>query len=236
MIELAEAAKNLFGIGLTSAQIAALERYEQELLEWNSRFNLTAIESPDQVRLKHFLDSFSCMLALRGTPMKSVIDVGSGAGFPGLPLKIINQQMRLTLVESVGKKASFCQHIIQSLKLEDVYVLQERAEAVGQKAEYRERYDWALARAVASTPVLLEYLLPLVRVGGMVLAMKGAAAPQEARSGERAMQVLGGRLKGIIPVALPGVDDERYLVVIEKFAATPPVYPRRAGVPAKKPL
>jgi 16S rRNA (guanine527-N7)-methyltransferase len=180
MIELAEAAKNLFGIGLTSAQITALERYEQELLEWNSRFNLTAIESPDQVRLKHFLDSFSCMLALRGTPMKSVIDVGSGAGFPGLPLKIINQQMRLTLVESVGKKASFCQHIIQTLKLEDVYVLQERAEAVGQKAEHRERYDWALARAVASTPE--SRFKRLCRIMGSLCFMNSAISSDLTRT------------------------------------------------------
>lgn len=236
MIELADAAGALFGISLTSAQIAALEIYEQELLEWNTRFNLTAIETPEQIRLKHFLDSFSCMLALRGTPMQSVIDVGSGAGFPGLPLKIIDPEMRLTLVESVGKRAGFCRHIIQTLKLEDVYVIQERAEAVGQKPEHREGYDWALARAVAATPVLLEYLLPLVRVGGMALAMKGAAAPQEAQSGERAMQVLGGQLENLIPVALPGVAEERFLVVIEKIAATPPGYPRRIGVPAKKPL
>lgn len=236
MIDLANAANSLFGISLTNAQLLALDRYERELLEWNLRFNLTAIESQEQVRIKHFLDSFSCMLALQGSPARWVIDVGSGAGFPGLPLKIIQPDMRLTLVESVGKKASFCQHIVRTLKLEDVWVLQERAEILGQNPEHRETYDWAIARAVATTPVLLEYLLPLVRLGGRALAMKGAAAPQEAQSGERAMHLLGGRLKCLIPVALPGVVEERFLVVIEKIAATPPGYPRRVGVPAKKPL
>ncbi len=236
MIELADAAKTHFGVSLTGAQMAALGKYEQELLEWNTRFNLTAIESPEQVRVKHFLDSFSCMLALRDTPVRDVIDVGSGAGFPGLPLKIIDPGMRLTLVESVAKKAGFCQHIVEVLELEGVTVIQERAEIIGRDPEHREGYDWAIARAVASTSVLVEYLLPLVRLGGIALAMKGAAAPLEAQSGERAIQVLGGRLKNLIPVELPGVAEERYLVLIEKVAATPSGYPRRVGVPAKKPL
>jgi 16S rRNA (guanine527-N7)-methyltransferase len=236
MIDLAEVSYTLFGIRLTNSQLAALAQYEQELLDWNARFNLTSIVNPDQVRLKHFLDSFSCMLALRGTPAKKVIDVGSGAGFPGLPMKIILPQMQLTLVESVGKKASFCQHIVNTLGLEGVSVIQERAEVVGQQPEHREQYDWAVARAVAILPVLMEFLLPLVRVGGAVLAMKGASAPAETQTGERAISVLGGHLKSLIPVALPAVAEERYLVVIEKIAATPSGYPRRVGVPAKKPL
>jgi 16S rRNA (guanine527-N7)-methyltransferase len=236
MIDLAEVSYTLFGMRLTNSQLAALAQYEQELLDWNARFNLTSIVNPDQVRLKHFLDSFSCMLALRGTPAKKVIDVGSGAGFPGLPMKIILPQMQLTLVESVGKKASFCQHIVNTLGLEGVSVIQERAEVVGQQPEHREQYDWAVARAVAILPVLMEFLLPLVRVGGAVLAMKGASAPAETQTGERAISVLGGHLKSLIPVALPAVAEERYLVVIEKIAATPSGYPRRVGVPAKKPL
>lgn len=236
MVDLANASTSLFGIKLTKTQLAALEKYEQELLDWNSRFNLTAIVNPEQVRLKHFLDSLSCMLALRGTPTENIIDVGSGAGFPGLPLKILNPQMRLTLVESVGKKAGFCQHVVQILGLENVEIIQERAEVVGQQARHREQYDWALARAVAIIPVLLEYLLPLVRVGGRALAMKGASAQLEAQSSENAQRMLGGHLQRFIPVTLPGVAEERFLVVIEKIAATPPSYPRRVGVPAKKPL
>ncbi|MGW8250241.1 MAG: 16S rRNA (guanine(527)-N(7))-methyltransferase RsmG, partial [Anaerolineales bacterium] len=120
MIDLAKLSYSLFGVRLAKDQMTALARYEQELLDWNSRFNLTSIVDPEQVRLKHFLDSFSCMLALRGTPVNKVIDVGSGAGFPGLPLKIILPQMQLTLIESVGKKASFCQYIVETLKLDKV--------------------------------------------------------------------------------------------------------------------
>lgn len=236
MIDLAKLSYSLFGVRLAKDQMTALARYEQELLDWNSRFNLTSIVDPEQVRLKHFLDSFSCMLALRGTPVNKVIDVGSGAGFPGLPLKIILPQMQLTLIESVGKKASFCQHIVETLKLDKVTVIQERAEVVGQEPEHRERYDWAVARAVAILPVLMEFLLPLVRVGGGVLAMKGASAHAETQAGGRAISLLGGHLKSLIPVELPAVVEQRYLVVIEKIVATPPGYPRRVGVPAKKPL
>jgi 16S rRNA (guanine527-N7)-methyltransferase len=144
--------------------------------------------------------------------------------------------MHLTLVESVGKKTDFCHHIVEQLELQDVVVIQERAEALGKMAKHREQYDWALARAVAILPVLLEYLLPLVRVGGQVLAMKGESGPAEAQTAERATQLLGGHLRQLTPVTLPGVVEERYLVVVEKIAATPEKYPRRVGIPAKRPL
>jgi 16S rRNA (guanine527-N7)-methyltransferase len=236
MEKLAQFAYSLLGIRLTAAQKAALTCYEQELLEWNTRFNLTAIESPEQVRIKHFLDSFTCWLVMRDTPALNVIDVGTGAGFPGLPLKIINPRLSLTLIESVGKKANFCNHIIRKLRLEDVQVISERAELMGQNPEHRERYDWAIARAVANMPVLMELLLPLVRVGGRALAMKGSNAPAEVQTAEQAIRLLGGKLQRLAPVTLPGVAEERYLVVIEKTAATPKGYPRRPGLPAKKPL
>jgi 16S rRNA (guanine527-N7)-methyltransferase len=188
------------------------------------------------VRIKHFLDSLSCLLVMRNTPAERIIDVGTGAGFPGIPLKIVCPAIQLVLVESVGKKAGFCQHIVDTLKLDRVAVIQERAETLGQQREHRERYDWAVARAVANMPVLVELLLPLVQVGGKALAMKGVAAPLEAQRAERAMKVLGGHLLKLVPVALPGVAEERYLVVVDKVAATPLAYPRRAGVAAKKPL
>jgi 16S rRNA (guanine527-N7)-methyltransferase len=144
--------------------------------------------------------------------------------------------MKITLVESVGKKAMFCQHIVRVLGLENVEVIQARAEDLGQKAEHREKYDWAVARAVAQMNVLMEYLLPLVKIGGMVLAQKGESAPAEAQEAEKAMKLLGGKLKQLIPVTLPGVADDRYLVLIDKVAATPPKYPRKAGMSAKTPL
>jgi 16S rRNA (guanine527-N7)-methyltransferase len=213
-----------------------LERYEHELLQWNTRFNLTAIESPEQVRVKHFLDSLSCLLVLRNTPSEQVVDVGTGAGFPGIPLKIICPGMHLVLVESVGKKAGFCRHIVDILNLDHVTIYQERAETLGQQSEHRECYDWAIARAVANMPVLMELLLPFVRVGGKALAMKGTSAPIETQTAEHAVKVLGGHLQKLVPVVLPGVADERYLVVVEKIATTPNKYPRRAGLAVKKPL
>lgn len=236
MNELAQQAYSLLSIRLSHAQLSALRIYERELLDWNTRFNLTAIEKPEQVRSKHFLDSLSCLMVMRDPYPQRLIDVGTGAGFPGVPLKIILPGMHLTLVESVGKKADFCRHILQKLELGGVEVIQERAETLGQLAQYRERYDWAVARAVANMPVLIELLLPFVRVGGKALAMKGISAPSESHTAERAIRLLGGHLQRLLPVNLPGVADQRYLVVIDKVAATPPAYPRRAGMPAKKPL
>lgn len=242
MKELQQHALSLFGVRLTTSQMAAFECFENELLEWNERFNLTAIQEAGQVRTKHFLDSLSCIPVLRESlpesdqPGRRLIDVGTGAGFPGIPLKIALPSIRLTLVESVSKKAGFCQHIIQTLKLEGVEILQERAENLGVLNGHRQQYDWALARAVARMPVLMEYLLPLVRVGGTVVAMKGENAPAEAHSGENALRILGGRFRRLIPVTLPGVAEQRYLVVVDKIAATPNGYPRRVGLPAKKPL
>jgi 16S rRNA (guanine527-N7)-methyltransferase len=236
METLARDAQALFNVHLSGRQVMALHTYEKELLEWNQKFNLTAIRDAESIRTKHFLDSFSCVLAWKSSPPNQLIDVGTGAGFPGIPLKILYPNLKLTLVESVGKKAMFCQHIVRVLGLEQVEVIQARAEDLGQDAGHREKYDWALARAVANLNVLSEYLIPLVRIGGTVLAQKGESGPAEAQSAEEAMRLLGGKLKQLIPVHLPGVADDRYLVVVEKVAATPPKYPRKPGIPMKQPL
>lgn len=240
MRELAQHARSLLGIQLSAAQIGALEIYEQELLRWNERINLTAIRDAEQIRIKHFLDSLTCLSVMRNPGGRIVcermIDVGTGAGFPGMPLKIIFPSIQLTLVESVGKKADFCHHLVSTLRLEGVQVIQERVEAVGQMPAHRQQYDWAVARAVAVMPVLVEYLLPLVRVSGAMLAMKGESAPAETQQAEYAIRLLGGHLRKLTPVTLPGVVEERYLVVVDKVAATPDAYPRRVGVPAKRPL
>lgn len=214
----------------------SLINYERELLEWNQKFNLTAIRDAEAIRTKHFLDSFSCVLAWRANPPLRLVDVGTGAGFPGIPLKILYPGMKVTLIESVGKKAMFCQHIVRVLGLEGVEVIQARAEDVGQRDGHRENYDWAVARAVANLNVLSEFLLPLVKVGGMMLAQKGESGPAEAQSAEKAMKLLGGKLRQLLPVNLPGVADDRYLVLVDKVAATPPKYPRKPGVPVKQPL
>lgn len=234
--KLVQDARTLFGFRLTERQVRALASYERELMEWNRKFNLTAIRDEGSIRTKHYLDSFSCTLAWKSAPPARLIDVGTGAGFPGIPLKILYPHMRLTLVESVGKKAMFCQHIVEMLGLEDVEVLQARAETVGQDPRHRESYDWAVARAVARLNVLVEYLLPLVKVGGRALAQKGESGPAEAQAAEHAMKILGGKLSSLVQVNLPGVVDDRYLVLVEKTAASPPRYPRKPGVPVKLPL
>ena len=214
----------------------ALITYEKELLEWNQKFNLTAIRDVESIRTKHFLDSFSCVLAWKAAPPNSLIDIGTGAGFPGMPLKILYPNLKLILVESVGKKAMFCQHIVRVLGLEHVDVIKARAEDVGQDTSHREKYDWAVARAVANLNVLSEYLLPLLRIGGTMLAQKGESGPAEAQSAEKAMKLLGGNLRELIHVNLPGVAEDRYLVLVDKIAGTHPKYPRKAGVPGKEPL
>ena len=236
MKKLIEDAQSLFDLHLTQQQITALMRYETELIEWNQKFNLTAIRDVESIRTKHFLDSFSCELAWKGSPPNHLIDVGTGAGFPGIPLKLIHPYMKLTLVESVRKKAVFCQHIVDVLGMDDVNIIHARAEDLGQDVKHREKYDWSVARAVSNLNVLSEYLLPLIEIGGSMLAQKGENAPAEAQSAQGAMKVLGGKLRQLIPVNLPDVADERYLVVVEKVAATPPKYPRKPGIPAKQPL
>jgi 16S rRNA (guanine527-N7)-methyltransferase len=236
MEKLVHEAKHLFNIQLTGRQVAALVTYERELLTWNEKFNLTSIRDLEGIRTKHFLDSFSCVLAWKENPPRKLIDIGTGAGFPGIPLKILYPSMRLTLVESVGKKANFCRHMVEILKLELTEVVTARAEEVGQMPAQRESYDWAVARAVATLPVLSEYLLPLAQVGGAMLAQKGQSGPVETHKAEKAFNILGGRTRQLLPVTLPGLADERFLVVVDKVATTPPQYPRKPGIPVKKPL
>lgn len=236
METLVQDSRRLFGLQLSARQVQALSTYERELQEWSTRFNLTAIRDPQGIRTKHFLDSLSCTLAWKESPPRSMIDVGTGAGFPGLALKILYPTMRLTLVESVGKKANFCRHMVETLELKAVEVIHSRAEDLGQLPAHREAYEWAVARAVATLPVLVEYLLPLVRVGGAMIAQKGATGPAEAHRAQQAIQVLGGELRQVIPVVLPGVVEERCLVVVDKVNATPAKYPRRPGEATRNPL
>ena len=236
MKALQENAFALFGVALSEQQMQQLAAYEALLLDWNEKINLTAIRDVPGIRAKHFLDSLSCALAFGLNPPRSLIDVGTGAGFPGLVLKIAYPGMRLALVESVGKKARFCELVASELGLADVTVMDIRAEDAARLPKHREHYEWALARAVAQLPILLEYLLPLAKVGGNVLAQKGETGPAEVLQAANALKVLGGKLEKVIPVELPGVADGRHLVWVRKNHATPTAYPRLAGIPAKKPL
>jgi len=226
----------LAGVNLQASQFEALQTYADLLAEWNQKVNLTAITAPEDIRRKHFLDSLSCLLVMKGTPAARLIDIGTGAGFPGLPLKILQPEIHLTLVESVAKKTKFLSIVVQELGLEQVEIITDRAETVGQDPAHRESYDWAVARAVAGLPVLAEYLLPLVRVGGSALAQKGESALEELNTAQTAITTLGGQALEPLPVSLPDVPEKRYLVVIDKVRPTPATYPRRVGIPAKRPL
>ncbi len=231
-----QTASDLLGVNLTFHQIEAFQWYANELRSWNQRYNLTAITDPDEINIKHFIDSLSCLQVERFRPPGNVIDVGTGAGFPGIPLKIVYPQFKMTLVESIGKKMEFCRHVISSLGLDGIDFVQARAEHIGKKVAHREQYDWAIARAVAILPVLLEYLLPLIKLGGGAIVQKGETGPAEAHSAEKALSVLGGEIKQVLPVELPRVTEPRYLIVVDKVACTPEKYPRKPGIPAKRPL
>jgi 16S rRNA (guanine527-N7)-methyltransferase len=230
------AAADLFGLTLSPEQVALFELYLDELLDWNHRINLTSIMEPDAVRLKHFLDSFSVLKAVPVTSGMHVMDVGTGAGFPGLPLHIVIQGLHTTLLESTGKKIPFLDAVIAKLGLTDVKTVNARAEDAGQLSHHRAKYDLVLARAVARLPILVEYLLPFARVGGYCIAMKGGTVFDEAKDAEPALAALKGRLVEIIEVELPGLEDKHYLAVIEKTGQTPGAYPRKPGIPAKKPI
>jgi 16S rRNA (guanine527-N7)-methyltransferase len=233
----ADSVRTIVGYELSQEQLRALKIYEDELLAWNQNISLTAIRDPEGVRTKHFLDSLTILRAWdRQTPPERMIDVGTGAGFPGLVLKLVWPKAQLTLVESVHKKADFCRYMAERLNLEGVIILPERAEEVGQDPAHRHSYDLAVARAVARMPILMEYLLPLVHRNGIVMAMKGEAAPAETHEAHTAINLLGGKLHKLINIQLPGVVEERYIVVIHKVARTPEEYPRRVGMPAKNPI
>jgi 16S rRNA (guanine527-N7)-methyltransferase len=233
---LIEDAARLFNVRLTADQAAAFARYAEALAAWNAHTNLTAITDAEGVRVRHFLDSLSIRQALPLAAGARVIDVGTGAGFPGVPLAIAYPDIHVTLLEATGKKIAFLQHLISVLGLHNVETLHARAEDAAHRRDQRARYDLAAARAVARLPALLEYLLPFVKVGGHALAMKGGTARAEAADSRRALSVLGGTLSAIHSVTLPDVSDPHHLVVVEKIANTPDVYPRKPGVPNKQPL
>ncbi|MGC9400309.1 MAG: 16S rRNA (guanine(527)-N(7))-methyltransferase RsmG [Anaerolineae bacterium] len=238
-MELVRKGAKALHIEVTAEHLRAFQIYHQELLEWNQKFNLTAITEYENAQIRHFLDSLTCLLALeREKPLRgdALIDVGTGAGFPGLVLKILRPELCLTLLEATAKKTRFLHHIVRRLGLQGVTIIHARAESLGHDPRHRERYDWAVARAVAEMPVLAEYLLPFVKVKGRVLAQKGEDAAAEVQRAEYAITRLGGRVRKLLPLEIHGLAETRYLVVIDKVAATPATYPRRPGMPSKRPL
>jgi len=234
MINLLANTAAAWGLTLSPAQLDQFDTYATELRRWNERVNLTAITDETGIVTRHFLDSLRCAQSWGRAPQR-MVDIGAGAGFPGLPLKILRPALQLTLVESIAKKAVFLRHIVDTLGLTNVEIIVARAEDAGRDPAQRERYDVAVARAVAELRVLAEYCLPLCRIGGRFLAPKGARIEDEVQAALPAITQLGGRLVAIEPVELPALEP-RTLVIIEKIARTPPQYPRAPGTPAKQPL
>jgi len=231
------------GIPLTDGQVQQFETYHHLLVEWNERFNLTAITGYEEVQTKHFLDSlagYSLLVDALGASAHStrfsLCDVGTGAGFPGIPLRIVLPNLRLTLVDGTAKKISFLEHVCQELGLDNVTFIQGRAEEMGQQAEWRAQFDVVTARAVAQLNTLAEYLLPLVKRDGVALLYKGSNAAQEVAEAETAIALLGGSGATITPVRVPGLEESRHLVLIRKVRATPVQYPRGQGLARKSPL
>ena len=226
------------GLDLGEEQIALFQRYFQELVEWNRRTNLTAITDYREVQTKHFLDSLTVSLVIPRdvTANGTLMDVGSGAGFPGLPLKILWPGLRVTLVESVGKKAAVLRHLAGALGLEGVEVRTQRAESLGHDPQVRDTFDVVVSRAVADLSVLAELTLPFCKLGGRVVAQKKSGIEDELNGAERAISLLGGALERVGVVDLEEIGEPRWLVVLAKDAESPSRYPRRPGIPTKRPL
>jgi 16S rRNA (guanine527-N7)-methyltransferase len=224
------------GIQLTPEQLGQFETYYHELIDWNNRINLTRITDYEDVQLKHFLDSLTVLTAVRLTKGLRTIDIGTGAGMPGIPLKIVSPGINLTLSEATGKKVKFLEHIISKLGLDGVEIVSIRAEEIAHDVRYREEFGLVLSRAVAPLPVAVELSLPFCEVGGLCVALKKGDVYEEVQQSLKAIDLLGGRLKYVKPVELEGLNDIRYLVIVEKLKPTPPKYPRRPGIPVKRPI
>lgn len=223
------------GLSFTDKQLEQFTCYYELLVETNKVMNLTAITEPEDVAVKHMVDS---LLAYNADlfPGKSLADIGTGAGFPGIPLKIYCPSLKVTLIDSLGKRLKFLQQVIDELELMDIKCCHLRAEDAGRAKEHREKYEIVTARAVARLSVLAEYCLPLVKQGGVFIALKGSKYAEEIEEGRQALKILGGKLISSEPVKLPGLDDGRAIVKIAKVKPTAKGYPRKAGTPEKNPL
>jgi 16S rRNA (guanine527-N7)-methyltransferase len=238
-MEILKSGAQQLGIHLTPQQIEQFEIYYRELVSWNERINLTAITDYDEVQIKHFLDSLTVISGMRPADRARpiyVIDVGTGAGLPGIALKIVLPQIRLSLLEATTKKTKFLVHLTDKIGFKDVEIVNARAEEAAHDASYREKFDLALCRAVAKLPTLVELALPFCTLGGYLIAQKKGDIENEVLQSQKAIEVLGGVLSEVKPVELEDLKDNRILVVIDKIRPTPPAYPRRPGIPAKRPL
>ncbi|MGD6993471.1 16S rRNA (guanine(527)-N(7))-methyltransferase RsmG [Sutcliffiella horikoshii] len=224
------------GISLSSQQLSQFDTYYKLLVEWNEKMNLTAITDEEEVYLKHFYDSITASFYVDLNQELSLCDVGAGAGFPSIPLKICFPNLKVTIVDSLNKRITFLQNLANELGLKNVHFVHDRAETFGKNADYREKFDLVTARAVARLSVLSELCLPLVKEGGMFVPMKAAAASEELEKGKKALQILGGKLEKVHSFSLPLEESERNILIINKIKSTPKMYPRKPGTPNKQPL
>ena len=227
--------KNL-SIVLNDKQIQQFEQYYNILVEWNKVMNLTAITEYEEVVEKHFLDSLTIVDAINMEKIETLIDVGTGAGFPGIPLKIAFPHLKVTLLDSLNKRIKFLNEVIDLLELDDIKTIHGRAEDYAKQAEYREQYDICVSRAVANLAPLSEYCLPYVKVDGLFVPYKSGEIDEELKSSEKAVSILGGKVEEVVKFQLPGTDIGRSFVKIHKIKETKKKYPRKAGMPTKEPL
>lgn len=225
-----------YGIVLTDLQLEQFDKYFMLLIEWNKKINLTAITEEKEVAIKHMIDSISCWDDKRFSSDSSVIDVGTGAGFPGIPLKIYRPSIKLTLLDSLNKRIKFLSLVTEEIGLDNVECIHARAEEGARNRLLRESFDIAVSRAVARLPVLAEYCIPFVKKGGTFAALKGMRFSEEADEAKNALKVLGGSEAECVEVKLPYIEDKRAVIYIEKIRSTPKVYPRKSGTPDKNPL
>ena len=224
------------GIPLTAEQIGQFSVYHEMLLDWNTRMNLTALTAPEDVAVKHIIDSLTAYDAALFDGARMLIDVGTGAGLPGIPLAVYAPHLTVTLLDALNKRVRFLTEVTAAMGLQNVRCIHARAEEAARTAEHRAAYDIAVSRAVARLPVLPEYTLPFVRVGGTPLALKGRAYAEEQKEARRAAEVLGGGRITARPVHLPGLDDVRAILTVTKERQTPAAYPRGGGAPTRRPI
>ncbi len=231
---LIDSAKAL-GIDITDEMEKGFSLYFDKLIKWNERINLTAITDERDVVIKHFIDSLTIIKYLPDG-VKSLIDVGTGAGFPGVPVKIIKRNISLTLLDSLEKRIRFLNELVSEIHLTDVNIIHGRAEDLARNPQHREAYDVGTARAVASLTVLSEYILPFIKPGGLFIAMKGSEVKRELDDAQKAISILGGRLESVENFLLPSQNIERNIILIKKFRQTPTQYPRKSGKPTRSPI